>query len=248
MVARKRSWIAFIARGIGLCMVAMALGSATATAQPGRGGDRIAPEERAALHAAQAKTVAAKLGLDESQTGQLVKAFSTFQKARAEERPPFEGRPDREAIRAYQKAQQDKLTTQVSAFLDEDKAKSAAEHLAGFNRGWDRMTQVILGFKLDPEKEAEALSHTLAYVQKGAEIRNAQGDDGDFAAVRGEMMKARAELDEKIAPLLSDEQKATWAEATSRGGRGDRGDGTRRGGRGDRGARDGRGGPDRGNE
>lgn len=222
-------------------MLALASVSLGAYAQPGGRGPGLSPEDRAKIGAAQATIVAADLKLDAEKTQKFVAAYEAFQKEASENRPEF-GRGDWEAMRKHVEEQQAKLATSLKAVVDEAQAKEAASVLGGFNRGWDRMVAVLLGFELGAEKEPQALAHTLTYVKAGNVAReNSSGDDG-FGELREAMAAAKKSLDESLAPLLSEEQKAKWLEATSwRGDRGDRGrgEGRDRGEGGDRGNRGG---------
>lgn len=223
MIAGRLCSIPVRYRAFGGLVLALALAALPVVAQPG-GGWGIPPEERAKVDAAQAGAVAASLKLDAEKSGKLSEAYTAHKKAAAESRPTGEGRPDFETMLKHQQEQQAKLEEALKGFLDETQAKEAASILGGFNRGWDRQVLVILGFGLEAAKQAEALGHTLAFVKKSAESRAGGGGS------REEMMAARKALDEALAPLLTDAQKAEWAEKTSRGGRG----GGERGGRGDR--------------
>lgn len=190
-----------------------------AVAQPGGGGG-IPPEQRAAIEAAQAGAVAADLQLDAEKTAKLVTANAAFQKEAAANRPQGGGRGDFEAMRKQQEARRAALAGELQSFLDEAQAKQAADVLAGFNRGWDRYVAVILGFGLEEAKQSEALGHTLAYVKAGAKAMGGASADSDFQGIRTAMTDAKKTLDESIAPLLSDEQKAEWTTKTERGSRG----------------------------
>jgi hypothetical protein len=197
--------------------------------------------------------VAASLKLDAEKAGKLAAAYSAGKKAAAEkfaaERAAGEGREEREGregrsegggrgdfegMRKLQAEQQTQLQDSFKAFLDEAQAKEAAEVLGGFNRQWDRLVSVILGFGLDEAKQAEALGHTVAFVKASAKARTDNAGATNMDAVRTAMVAAKKTLDEAIAPLLSDAQKVEWTEKTSRGPRGG-GDRERRG-RGDDGA------------
>jgi len=214
--------------------------STAVVAQPGRDGG-MSPEEQAKVHERQAKSVAADLKLDEEKTGSLLAAYAAHQKAAVANRGGGGGRGDWEAMRKQQEEQQAKLATELKGFLDEGQAKDAAALLAGLNRGWDRMVQVVMGFGLEEAKETEAQGHILAYVKAGAKAREGARGPDNMAALRTEMEAAKKTLDANLAPLLSDGQKTEWAAATERAPRGG-GDRPPRGGdgggdRGDRGNR-----------
>lgn len=229
-------------RGVSLGAVVALAFAIGAMAQPQRPGG-VSPEVRAKVDAAQAATVAADLKLDAEKSAKLAEVYAAFQKEMAAApRPEGGARGDWEAIRKMQEERQAKLGESLAGVLDEAQAKSAASVLAGNTRGWDQMVAVLLSFELDEAKSAEALGHTLAYVKAGAKARDEAAAGGGMEAVREAMMAARKTLDDSLAPLLNDEQKAKWAEATQRGPRGAGG-----GAPGDRGDRPGRGDrPDRG--
>lgn len=209
----------------------------SAVAQPGRGGG-ISPELRAKVDAAKAGAVAAELKLDAEKSAKLAEVYSAYQKDNAANPPKFD-RENRDAMRAEFEKRQAKLESDLKTVLDEAQAKDAAAVLGGFSRGWDRMVAVILEFNLGAEKESQALAHTVAYVKAGLKARGNAASGQDPEAARAAMATAKKSLDDSLAPLLSDEQKAKWSESTSWGGRGgDRGERGERGGeRGERGKR-----------
>lgn len=216
---------------------AMAFGL-SAVAQPQRGGG-VTPEVRAKVEAAQVGAVAASLKLDEEKTGKLKEAYAAYQKEASVGRPPEGQRGDREAMRKQFEERQAKLADALKAFLDEGQAKEAAGVLGGFNRGWDRMVALILEFGLGAEKEPQALGYTVDYVKAGTKARQDSAGSNDFSAMRTAMEAAKKTLDEKMAALLSDEQKTKWTEGTTMGPRGG-GGGGREGRGGDRDERPGR--------
>lgn len=240
MLAGKLLSKGFVVRGLALGVLASTVFGLSAVAQPGRGGG-LSPEVRTKVQAAQATAVAADLKLDAEKSGKLVEAYAAYQKELAESQPADAPRGDREAMRKMMEERQAKLTESLKAFLDEAQAKEAAGLLGGFNRGWDRMLAVILEFGLGAEKEPQAIAHTLAYVKAGVKARQDSAGSGDFSAMRTALEAAKKTLDENLAPLLNDEQKAKWSEATTMGPRGgDRGNGAER--RGEGADRSGRGG------
>ena len=225
-------------RGLVLGVLAVTAAGISAVAQPGGGpgGGGMSPEDRAKVEAAQAQAVAASLTLDAEKAGKLAETYSAARKAAAENRPEGGGRGDWEAMRKLQEEHQAKLQESLKAFLDESQAKEAAEVLGGFNRQWDRLVAVILGFGLDETKQAEALGHTVAFVKASAKARIENAGSGNTDGIRSAMVAAKKTLDEAIAPLLSDAQKTEWAEKTARGQRGGGGERGERRERGEGGA------------
>jgi len=219
-------------RGLLIGAIAVTVGGISALAQPGGGfgGGGIPPEERAKVEAAQAQAVAASMTLDAEKSAKLAEAYSATRKAAAESRPEGGQRLDFEDMRKLQDEQKAKFEESFKAFLDEAQAKEAAEVLGGFNRQWDRLVSVILGFGLEEAKQAEALGHTLAYVKASAKARTENAGADNFDAIRASVAASKKTLDEAIAPLLTDAQKAEWTEKTARGPRG--GDDRRRRGQG----------------
>lgn len=199
---------------------------------PGGGGG-IPPELRAKIEAAEAQTVAASLNLDAEKTGKLAEAYSAARKAAAEKGPDQVARGDWEAMRKIQEENQAKMAETFKGFLDEAQAKEAASVLGGNGRQWDRLVGVVLGFGLDEAKQKEALGHTLAFVKASSKARAESFAAGNPESARTGMMAAKKAMDDAIALLLSDAQKAEWAEKTSRGPRG--GGGGERRERGERG-------------
>lgn len=224
-------------RGFLIGALAVTVAGISAMAQPGGGpggpGGGMSPEEKAKVEAAQAQTVAASLNLDAEKSAKLAEAYSAGRKAAAENRPEGGGGGrDFEAMLKIQEENRAKLEEAFKGFLDEAQAKEAASILSGNARQWDRHVGVILGFGLEEAKQKEALGHTLAYVKASIKAREDNAGAVDFDAVRTAMVASKKTLDEAIAPLLNDAQKAEWTEKTSRGPRGG-GDGRGRRERGD---------------
>jgi hypothetical protein len=216
-------------RGLLIGAFAIAAVGISAVAQPGGGpGGGIPPEERAKVEAAQAQTVAASMSLDAEQSAKLAEAYSAARKAAAENRPEGGGRGDWEAMLKIQQENRAKMEESFKGILDEAQAKEAASILSGNGRQWDRLVAVILGFGLEEVKQKEALGHTLAYVKASIKAREDNAGAGNFDGVRTAMAASKKTLDESIAPLLNDAQKAEWTEKTSRGPRGGGGDGRSR--------------------
>ena len=221
MLARLVTSNRIIVRGLLLGALLGTTMALTATAQPGREGGP-SPEERAKIDAAKVGAVAAELKLDAEKSAKVSEAYAAHQKDAAANRPGF-GRGDRGAVREAMQKRQTELETALKGALDEAQAKEAAALLGGLNRGWDRMVGLILGFDLGAEKEPQALAHTVAYVKTGLKAREGAAGSQASEDARAAMVAAKKTLDENLAPLLSEEQKAAWTEGTSWGGR-DRGD------------------------
>jgi hypothetical protein len=215
-------------RGLLIGTLAVTAAGISAVAQPGGGpGGGLPPEERAKVEAAQAQAVAASLTLDAEKSAKLAEAYSAARKAAAESRPEGAPRGDFEAMLKIQEENRAKMQESFKSFLDETQAKEAASILSGNARQWDRFVAVILGFGLDEAKQTEALGHTLAYVKasiKAREDNAGAGNDG----IRAAMAASKKTLDEAVAPLLNDAQKAEWTEKTARGPRGGGGGDERR--------------------
>lgn len=206
-------------RGLLIGALAVTVAGISAVAQPG-GGPAMSPEEKAKVEAAQAQTVAASLTLDAEKSAKLAEAYSAARKAAAENRPEGGGRGDWEAMLKIQEENRAKMQEALKGFLDEAQAKEAASVLSGNARQWDRIVGVILGFGLDEAKQKEALGHTLAYVKASIKAREDNAGAGNFDGIRAAMSASKKTLDEAVAPLLTDAQKAEWTEKTSRGPRG----------------------------
>ena len=205
----------------------------TALAQPGR-GPSLSPEDQAKVSTAQISAVAADLKLDPEKSAKLAEAVAAFDDNETNNSTNRPERGDWEAMRKAHEARVGSLETSLKTFLDDTQAGQTAPILAGRNRGWDNLVLTVLGFGLEAPKEAEALGHTLAFVKDTQGAARGQGNRENVDAMREKMAEAKKTLDENLAPLLTDEQKATWTEKTTRrprdGGRGgDDGDRRRRG-------------------
>lgn len=227
-----------VVRGLAIAAMAVSMAGLSALAQPGGGpggggpGGGLPPEVMAKVEAAEAHAVATSLKLDAEKAGKLSEAFSASRKAAAENRPEGGRGGDREAMMKAMEENRAKMQESFKAFLDEAQAKEAASLLAGNGRQWDRLVAVILGFGLDEAKQAQAMGYTLDYVKASIKAREDNAGAENFDGIRAAMVASKKTLDDAIAPLLNDAQKAEWAEKTSRGprGGGNGGDERRRGG------------------
>lgn len=215
-------------RGLLIGALAVTVAGISAVAQPGGPGGGMSPEERAKVEAAQAQTVAASLTLDAEKSAKLAEAYSAARKAAAESRPEGAPRGDWEAMLKIQEENRAKMEESFKGFLDEAQAKEAASVFSGNPRQWDRFVGVILGFGLDEAKQKEALGHTLTFVKASLKAREDNAGAVNFDGVRAAISASKKTLDEAVAPLLNDAQKAEWTEKTSRGPRGGGGGDDRR--------------------
>lgn len=199
-------------RGLLIGALACTVAGLSAVAQPGPG---LSPEDQAKAMAAEAKTLAADLKLDADKSEKLASTYSAARKRSEESRPQGGGQGNMEAFVKHLDDQKALLTEDLKAFLEEAQAKQAADVLGSFNRGWDVQVLTILGFGLDEAKQTEALGHTLTYVKTVGKAWQDSRASQDFDALRTAATAAKKTLDDAIAQLVSDAQKAEWAEKTA---------------------------------
>jgi hypothetical protein len=230
-----------------LCAVSL-----EAMAQPGEGPPpggpggrpgpaRMTPEQSEAIWTLQAANVATRLALSEEAATQLGETYKNVRKelsaaSRAEIQPPSEGQREgrggrgrgrggmMEAHRELTATYRAKLKTALAGFLAAEQAGKAVELLGSFDFQWDRMVQVLAGFKLGADQDA-ALALVNDYVAQRVKFRLEAGPPNEEGADPREAMRARkAALDEALSALLSAEQLDQWKVATAqhgrRGGRG----------------------------
>ncbi len=224
MHARVMTWNRTLFRVLVLGGMLSTSFTLAAVAQPQRAPD-LSPEDQAKVSDAQVKAVAASLKLDDTKANSLRTAYMAFLDNEKKNPPERAERGDWEGMRKIQEARVATLESSLKDFLDAGQATEAATVLAGRNRGWDRMALLLLGFGLDPAKESEAMAHMLAYVTSSTPTGPGRGNEADFEAMRTKMIESKKALDEKLAPLLSEEQKASWKSETDRGPRGGGGGG-----------------------
>jgi len=190
-------------------------------------------EEATAVWTLQANHVAGTLDLSKEQTAKLVDAYKTaresYQTAYRERREAAmadAGQGDRRArSRAMREAQQEVAKAEIAKLekalsgIGEEKVKKAVAQLGTFSGEWDRMVQVIAGFKLG-DKQAKALELVTTYVVDSTAARNKAVASGDFESMRGIGREQRTKLDDGLKAILSEEQMASWTEATQRRRRG----------------------------
>jgi hypothetical protein len=208
----------------------------------GRGGPQMSPEEASAVWTLQATHVAGSLDLSKEQTTTMVDAYKvaresyqTAVREKMEAAMADAGEGDRRArFQAMREAQEEvakaeiaKLEKALSGF-GEEKTKTAVAQLGTFSVEWDRMVQVVAGLNLG-DKQDEALDLVGTYNVDYTAARNEVMAGGDFQAMRGVRQEYKTQLDDGLKAILSEEQMASWTEATQRRGR--RGGGGGMGGR-----------------
>ena len=199
----------------------------------GQRGPQMSPEEAAAAWTLQATHVARALDLSKEQTTTLVDAYKaareSYQTAVREKMQEMRGGADegdrqarfrgmREAQQEVAKAEIAKLEKALSG-IGEEKTKKAVAQLGTFNGEWDRMVQVIAGFNLG-DKQGKALDLTSTYNLDYTATRNEVMASGDREAMRGVREEHKTKLDDGLKAILSEEQMASWTQATQRRGRG----------------------------
>jgi hypothetical protein len=208
--------------------------AANASAQ-GRGGPPMDPEKQAAAWKLESQGVAHELSLDDAAAMKLAEAYAAARKAQGAEMETLRGTGERgpgmfQQMQEINAKERSKLGDALNGFLTEEQTTKALAPLGTFNNQWDRMADVISGFKLEDEKLYKALALISKYVVESDEAREKAMASGDFQSVRDSMQELKAGLDKSLADVLSEEQLATWTEATaSRGGRGGGGGGGRGG-------------------
>ncbi|CAG0977711.1 hypothetical protein PHYC_01594 [Phycisphaerales bacterium] len=211
--------------------------------RPRMGMPALSPEKAKAAWEAQAKGVAAGLGLDETKTNAVVKAYTdsrvshnqATEKLRKERRDAGGGGgggPDamadmRKKAEEMLKGEREKLEKALAASLSAEQVTKAMEPLGTFNPQWDVLTDTVSGFGLDSTKAADASKALQEYVVAMGKGRNSEDRD----AARAAMQEARKSMLETMKGLLTEEQNKKFTAAVN-GGRG-RGDGPGPGGGGE---------------
>lgn len=222
-------------------------GRGGAAGGPGGGmmGEQLSPEKAKAAWDLEATNVATRLKLTADQTKSLVTAYETArtsaqaanEKVRKEQMDKMRDAEDRQAARqdmmkaieAVNKSEREKFTKAVTAAIPGDSGTKAAAALGVFNPQWDRMVDVVSGFKLDGTKQQNVLNTIEDHIATQAK-NMAGGANQDPQDRREAMQAAREKLTAALKKDLTDDQMKKFDEATAPGrgmgggrGRGQRG-------------------------
>lgn len=214
--------------------------------QPGeRGGPRnlqLSPERAKAAWEVAATAVSKRLGLSEDQTKGVVKAYvaareshnTASQKLRDQMRERMRDADEgdmreraeetRKAMDDLNTAERTKLAAALKDVVGAELSEKAVASLGLFAPNWDRMVDVIAGFKLEAGKQQDALNAVETFIVSQAKIaRDAERDERMEA-----MRSGREKLIGALKPILSEEQMAQFEQSMG-GGRGRGGEGGRPG-------------------
>ncbi len=99
--------------------------------------------------------------------------------------------------------------------MSDKQAAEAIASLGTFNGEWDRMLDVLAGFKLDDDKLFKALTLISTYVVDYNKAVNAAMASQDFQSMRSARETHKATLDSGLAKILSPSQLIAWNQATA---------------------------------
>jgi len=133
------------------------------------------------------------------------------------------------AITELNRTEREKLVAKLGESLDTEQTRKAAASLGTFSNQWDVMADMLAGFSLDADKLNKSMAATETYIIAVEHARGFGTDDPE--AMRTAMQEARANLNDTVKPLLSEEQFGQFQRAAG-GGRGGRGGPGGEGGRG----------------
>ena len=246
-----------------ICSLAVGVLGASAWAQPqpdsgqGQGQNRPRPprgdqggrpqelsaEKAKAAWELEATAVSQQIGLNDSQTAAVVKAYSnartSYAAASEKLRKDMQAKRDAagdgdngnsrgEAMKAMNDlttAEKGKLQAALASSLTPDQVTKAVEPLGTFNPGWDRMVDQISGYKLTAANQQTALKAIQDYVVSTGKARaSMQGGGGDRDAMRTAMQDAQQKLNDSLKKVLSADQMTKFDSVMPRG-RGGRGGG-----------------------
>ncbi len=208
-----------LATGVGVLSIVgliLLLGGATEVSAQFRGGPQLDPEKAHAVWTLAARGVANEIGLSKQATSKLIDAYKAARESHQKAMQGLSGGSGgREAFRELTGKEQGKLETALKGFLSDKQAAEALASLGTFDRGWDRMLDVLAGFKLDDKKLFTALALVRTYVVDYDKARRSAMADQDRQSIRTAREKYKGILDGGMAGILSKEQLATWNEATA---------------------------------
>lgn len=213
----KRWGVLALASAVLVCLIAT-----QADAQR-RGRARLRPERQAAAWTLEAQCVAKSLSLSAAKTDQVVKAYIASRKSEQESAAKIteSGRARFRAWRKISHTEREALKKNLASILSKDQIEKAVGPLGTYDRRWDRMVNIIAGFKLDAAKQDKALAAVAMFVEDSRAAMAKAFASGDRASVRSTMHELRGKLDTELGKVLSAEQMTKWKEDTSfrRGGR-----------------------------
>lgn len=177
-------------------------------------------EESEAIWTLQSRSIARELNLSEEDELKLAAAYKTTRKSQAEKisdiRKEIGFDPNASGLiseksQELNASEKDKLETSIKEFLDDEKTATAVELMGSFSYMWDRMSSVLLGFKLEEEKLYQAVEHVNAYIIVLEEASKGVRTDPDSRAVLWERVdEQREKLTESLALILSKDQLDSW--------------------------------------
>ena len=197
--------------------------------QGGRQFPQLPPEKAKAAWEAQAKRVSTSNGLDQEKTGKVTTAYvearqsfaEAVKAAREDARERSRGMGREDAVREEQRVtidvrnhEREKLQTALGSSLDRDQLGKVMPLLGAFDVQWDFMVDSLTEMKLDAEKNTKAMDAVESFVLAMSKVRNG---GGDVQALREASVKSRAELDETMKTLLTEEQMVKFHTATNFG-------------------------------
>lgn len=179
----------------------------------------LSPEKSKAAWAAQAKGVSARLGLDETKSAAVVKAYTEARQSQGDaadklRKDAMEKRQEgggeafaeiQKKIDELNKTEREKFEKALSSSLSADQTSKASASLGLFNRQWDVLTDTVLGFNLDAKKSSDAANAVEDYVVSFSKVRPGQPNE-DRAAARTAMQEARKKLSDTMKAMLTEDQ------------------------------------------
>ncbi len=181
----------------------------------------LSPEKQEAAQKLEAQYIANKLKLSDDNTSKLVAAYVKARKSLTDAMQVLrsEGSRDFQAYRDLMDKESKKLEGELAKFMKEKKVKKAMESLGTLNTSWDRMVDVLAGFKLEEKQLNKALDKVNAYVIDSAKLMQEARESGSFQEIRPKFQQLRETLNKAMEGILSEEQLEQWKQVTARRGR-----------------------------
>jgi len=190
-----------------------------AGAQPS--GTKLPPDRQEAAWTVEVLTLAKELKLTDEQTAKVAIAYKYHRKTFQEAVLKSVGKNPNDRTAAIQEIT-DLRYREVSEFelflksvLAEAEVKTAIASLGTFNGQWDNMVDVILGFKLDEQKQDDAMRLIKPYIEASSKAQDKAAEDMDIEALRSQMQKLKQKLEADLAPILSPAQMDEWKVKTA---------------------------------
>lgn len=167
----------------------------------------------------QAKSLAQTYGLNDKVADNLSKAYVEVRQEVYNKNKETDKEANPEEYKATteknQAEGQVKIKKEIDKILTGQQAEEAVLLLGSFNSRWDSWQKILVDFKLSDEKMASASKSLTEYMKVYIKARKMADDSGNRLSGKT-ATELKLKLDNALAGILSQTQKAEWDTATQR--------------------------------